>query len=105
MALGQIRVRQEMTPEGDQVSVSLFHNRLCRVGFESARRDDFPFEDLAQLRRHNRFLTLGDEHVALDSWFKSMPGSHLLQSTTYKNTGQSLYEFCTDASKPVRPTH
>ncbi len=36
------------------------------------------------------------------SWFESMPGSHLLQSTTYKTMVQSLYEFCTDASKPVR---
>ena len=35
-------------------------------------------------------------------WFESMPGSHLLQSTTYKTMVQSLYEFCTDASKPVR---
>ncbi len=31
--------------------------------------------------------------------------SHPLESTTYKTAALSLYEFCTDASKPCGRTH
>jgi len=40
--------------------------------FESTCGDDYPFEDLAQLRRRDWFLTLGDEHVAFDSRFNDV---------------------------------
>ena len=65
-ALRQVWIRKEMTPERNQVSVSLFDDCFGTIRFKSTRGDDFSFEDLAQLRRRNRRLTLHDEHVAFD---------------------------------------
>ncbi len=71
-ALRQVWIRNEMTPERNQVRVSLFNNRLGAIGFKSTRCDDFPFENLAQLRCRNRRLALCDEHVAFDPRFNDV---------------------------------
>ena len=61
-----------MTPERNQVSVSLFDDCFGTIRFKSTRGDDFSFEDLAQLRCRNRRLTLHDEHVAFDPGFNDV---------------------------------
>lgn len=70
--LRQVRIRKEMASKRNQVRVILVHNRLGSIGFESTRGDNFRFKDLAQLRRRNWFLTLGDEHVAFDTRFNNV---------------------------------
>jgi hypothetical protein len=61
-----------MALERNHVSIALVHNRLGSIGFESTRGNDFPFEDLAQLRRRNRCLPIYDEHVAFDLRFNNV---------------------------------
>src|SRR6185503_15907619 len=56
-ALRQVRIREEMAPERHRISISLFYNLLGRVGFESTRGDDAPFEYPAEPLRSNRSLT------------------------------------------------
>src|SRR5260370_20648160 len=63
-ALWQVWIRQEMTPERNQVRVSLVDDGRGTIGFKAARRHDFPFEDLSQLRCRNSLLTLRDYHAA-----------------------------------------
>src|SRR5260370_40774466 len=55
-----------MTTKRNQVSVSLFDNRLGGVGLEATRGYNSPFENFPQPLRCDWFLTLDDQHVALD---------------------------------------
>src|SRR5260370_11553510 len=65
-ALRQIWVRKEMTTKRNQVSVSLFANRLGGVRLSATRGYNSPFENFPQPLRCDWFLTLDDQHVALD---------------------------------------
>src|SRR5258706_54257 len=79
--LWQVRIRKEMTPEGNQVSVSFLDDGLGTIGFESTRSYDFPFKNLAQSRCRNGPVTFCDEHVAFDSRFNDVkvPEAELVQ--------------------------
>jgi hypothetical protein len=47
--LRQVWIRKEMTPERNQVRVSLFDDCLGPIGVKSTCRDDLAFENLPQL--------------------------------------------------------
>jgi hypothetical protein len=54
--LWQIGIRREKPAECDQVGVAIFDDRFGAIAVEPARRDDGPFEYLAQKNRGDRCL-------------------------------------------------
>src|ERR1700712_4278677 len=53
-----------MASKSNEVGASFLQNCLCRPGFESPGRHNRTFEDLPQVLRSNRRLTLGNDDVA-----------------------------------------
>src|SRR6266853_4749846 len=66
---GQVGIRDEVTTEGDQAGIAVGDTCLCRLGIESAGRDDRPVEDLAQFLGRDRRLRFGNGLTALHPRF------------------------------------
>lgn len=62
-------IRDEVTTESDQAGIAVGEACLCRLGIESAGRDDWPLEDLAQFLGCDRRLRFGDGLTALHPRF------------------------------------
>src|SRR5258707_7266544 len=67
--LWQVRIREEMPSEGDQIHIALSNSSLGSVRFKPPSRNNLSRENLSQPRARNVPLALDDQHVAFNAWF------------------------------------
>src|SRR5258708_37094721 len=68
-ALWQVRIRDKVPSEGNQICIAVSDSSLGGIRFKTSRRNDLSRENLSQPRGRNVPLTLGDQHVPFDAWF------------------------------------
>ena len=80
----QVRICNEVTPEGHGIGNAGLDRGFCCLGLEAALCDDLPLENFPKLRSGGRALPLIDGHVSLYTWLYDVqvpPCSHTSQSS------------------------
>jgi hypothetical protein len=83
-AARQIRVRNKIAAERDEIGVALRHDVLGALGLESARRDDPALEGPAKLLRRDRPSIFADDDIAL---YARLDDVELGQAETIERVG------------------
>src|SRR5258707_6384559 len=67
--LWQVRIRDKMPSEGDQIRIAHCNRSLGGVRFKTPSRNNLSRENLSQPRGRDVPLALGDQHVPFNAWF------------------------------------